>query len=164
MQTCNNQKLNLSLDNLYLTLNKKNWTFYTNSTNNRTNKEQQHTQTVLHIINLSSVNFSNEEIKIMKLGTRYSFKKEPKFFVKELIPDTGNVIRHLDAEIHNAYRILALKKIKEIVDSNKTNSQHKRYQHVIKQIRNKLTQNFLMVVKADKGRLIVIINTEQYKQ
>lgn len=110
------------------------------------------------------MNFNNEEIKIMKLGTRYSFEKELKFFVKELIIDTGNAIRHLDAEIHNAYRILTSKKIKEIMDSNKTNMQHKRYQHVIKQIRNKLTQNFLMVVKADKGRMMVIINMEQYKQ
>jgi len=44
------------------------------------------------------------------------------------------------------------------------NIQHKRYQHIIKQIRNKLTQNTLMVVKADKRRMIVIMKKEQYKQ
>ena len=36
--------------------------------------------------------------------------------------------------------------------------------HVIKQIRNKLTQNNLMVVKADKERTIIIINNDLYKQ
>jgi hypothetical protein len=36
--------------------------------------------------------------------------------------------------------------------------------HVIKQIRNKLTQNKLVVVKADNGRIIIIINNELYKQ
>jgi predicted nucleotide-binding protein (sugar kinase/HSP70/actin superfamily) len=36
--------------------------------------------------------------------------------------------------------------------------------HVIKQIRNKLTQNNLMVVKADTGRAIIITNNELQKQ
>jgi len=65
------------------------------------------------------VNFDNEEIKIMKLGTCYDFEKESKFFIKELIIDTGNAIRHLGAKLHNGYRILASKKIKEIMDSNR---------------------------------------------
>jgi hypothetical protein len=34
------------------------------------------------IQNLSAVNFSNEEIKIMKLGTNYDFEKETEFFVR----------------------------------------------------------------------------------
>ena len=66
------------------------------------------------------MNFSNEEIKIMKLGTSFAFEKEPKIFVKELIIDTRNADTWV-AKLHNVYRILASKKIKEIVDSNKTN-------------------------------------------
>jgi hypothetical protein len=84
-------------------------------TTTHTNSTTYHT----HIQNLSSLNFNNEEIKIMKLGTSYAFEKEPKFFVKELIIDTGNAVRHLGAKLHNAYRILASKKIKEIMGSNK---------------------------------------------
>jgi len=42
------------------------------------------------------VNCNNEEINIVKLGPSHAFEKEPKFFVRELIIDTENTIRHLD--------------------------------------------------------------------
>ena len=79
MQTCNNQNLNLSVDNLYLKFNKKNMTIYANNTK-KLHKQGTTTHansTAYHtcIQNLSSVNFNNEEIKIMKLGTSYAFKK-----------------------------------------------------------------------------------------
>jgi hypothetical protein len=73
------------------------------------------------------------------------------------------VILAFSVRMCNAYRILAANKIEEIMDSNKTSVQHKRYRLVLKQIRNKLTWNNLMVVRADKGRVIVIINKEMYK-
>jgi hypothetical protein len=71
------------------------------------------------------VNCNNEEIKRMKLGPSHAFEREPKFFVKELIIDTENAIRHLDVKLHNTYRIMASKKIKEIMELNKRSIQHK---------------------------------------
>jgi hypothetical protein len=71
------------------------------------------------------VNCNNEEIKIMKLGRSHAFEKEPRFFVKELIIDTENAIRRLDIKLHNTHRIMASKKIKEIMESNKRSIQHK---------------------------------------
>jgi len=65
------------------------------------------------------VNCNNEKIKIIKLGPSHAFEKEPKFFVKELIIDTENAIRYLDVKLHNTYRIMVSKKIKEIMESNK---------------------------------------------
>jgi Ni,Fe-hydrogenase III large subunit len=59
------------------------------------------------------VNCNNEEIRIMKLGPCHAFEKEPEFFVKELIIDTENAIRHLDVKLHNTYRIMASKKKKK---------------------------------------------------
>jgi len=68
------------------------------------------------------VNCNIEEFKIIKLGPSHAFEKEPKFFVKELIIDTENAARHLDVKLHNTYRIVASKKIKEIMESKEVYS------------------------------------------
>jgi hypothetical protein len=49
-------------------------------------------------------------------------------------------------------------------NTNTKNILHKRQQYVIKQIHTKLTQNNLMITKADKGKTIVIINQDTYTQ
>jgi alkaline phosphatase len=89
-------------------------------------------------------------------------KKNPKQFLQDLIVDTENAIRHLKDSEQNAYRLLACKKIKQIRNSRTTNILHKRQNYIITQIRKKLTQNNLVVIKADKRSTMVILNKDTY--
>jgi hypothetical protein len=59
---------------------------------------------------------------------------------------------------------LATRKIKQIADTNKSNTIHKIHQYDLKQIKTILEQNDLRIAKADKGRTMVIINKEALKQ
>jgi len=57
-------------------------------------------------------------------------------YIKELIIDTENVIRHLEPKIQNSYRYLAAEQIKHIMTTNRRNTLHKRYQYNINQLKN----------------------------
>jgi hypothetical protein len=51
---------------------------------------------------------------------------------------------------------MAAKKVKQIKESNRHNTMHKRYQHNINQIKKTLQHNNLAIAKADKSNAIVI--------
>jgi 23S rRNA maturation mini-RNase III len=113
---------------------------------------------------MTDIQFNQEEEQILKLGLNYTYERPLKHFLQHLIIDTENAIKHLRENEQNAYRLLAYKKIKQIHNNTTTNVLHKRQNYITKQIRNKLTQNNLVVVKADKGNTIVIINKDTYAQ
>jgi hypothetical protein len=50
------------------------------------------------------------------------------------------------------------KKIRQIKESNRHNTMHKRYQYNINQIKKILQHNNLTIAKADKSEAIVIID------
>ena len=66
-------------------------------------------------------------------------------------------------KLHNAYCILATKQLKQILNSNNSyNILHKRQLCVIKQLKQKLVAKNAILVQADKGKTIVIINNNSY--
>ena len=48
-------------------------------------------------------------------------------------------------------------------NSNTTNMLHKRQSHIIKQIFNTLIQHNIIIMKTNKGRTIVVIHKDTYK-
>jgi hypothetical protein len=92
------------------------------------------------------------------------WKKTHNSISVNLIRDTEKAIRQLDPKMHNTYRYLATKKIKQIKATTTHNTLHKRYQYNIKQIRNIIQQNNLTITKADKSKAIVIINKNTLNQ
>jgi hypothetical protein len=58
---------------------------------------------------------------------------------------------------------MAAKKIRQIKESNRQNTMHKRYQYNINQIKKILQHNNLTIAKADKSRAIVIIDKTTMK-
>jgi hypothetical protein len=107
---------------------------------------------------MSNITINKEDKKILKLGLNYTFEKPVKHFLQDLIIDTENTIKHLDAKEQNIYRFLACKKLKQIQNTNIHSTLHKRQLFITKQIRTKLAQNNLITKKADKGKTIVIMN------
>ena len=54
-------------------------------------------------------------------------EKNPKLYINELIIDTENAIRHLQSNIQSTLRYLVAKKIKQMKESNRHNTMHRRY-------------------------------------
>jgi hypothetical protein len=130
--------------------------------------DQPNTQTTntfyTRIINYTNIKFNKEDTKILELGLNYALESQTKHFIKDLIFDNENAIQHLDNKIQSTYHFLACRKITQIINSNMTNTLHKRQIHIVKQTHKKLTQHNLMIAKADKGRTIVITDKQLYKQ
>jgi hypothetical protein len=55
------------------------------------------------VINLTSVNFTREQINTLALGPNYAVEKDPKHYINELIIDTENAIRQLKPKIQNTF-------------------------------------------------------------
>jgi len=128
-------------------------------------KHKKYTQTESsRIINLTNITFTKEQINTLKLGPHYAIEKNPKLYINELITDTKNAIRHLQSNIQNTFRYLAAKMIKQIKESNRHNTMHKRYQYNINQIKKLLQHNNLTIAKADKSKAIVIIDRTVLRQ
>ena len=59
---------------------------------------------------------------------------------------------------------LAAKQIKQILNSNRHNTHHKRQQYSINQIKRILENNNLTLVKADKSKAVVIMDKEKLEE
>jgi hypothetical protein len=68
---------------------------------------------------------------------------------------TDNAIKLLDAKMHNTFCISAIKKLKQILNSNNSyNILHKRQLYIIKQLKQKLVTKNAVLVPADKGTTV----------
>jgi len=82
--------------------------------------------------------------------------------MEELVIDTENAIRKLKPAVQNIYRYLATKKIKDIQESSMhIIKKHKRQQYTINTLNEILKRSNSTIVKADKSKAIVIINTKK---
>ena len=53
--------------------------------------------------------FTEEQLKILRLGTQFAIEREPKHYINHLIIDTDNAIKQLNSNEQNAFRYLATK-------------------------------------------------------
>ena len=109
---------------------------------NENTKETKHTFHA-RLVNLAHVKFSNDQINTLNLGFDYALEKNPKQFIKTVIIDTENDIRHLNIRIQNTFSYLTTRKIKQIADTGICNTLYKRHQYNRKQIKTIIEQNNL---------------------
>jgi hypothetical protein len=67
--------------------------------------------------NLSRITFTEEEVNLLKLGFQYSIERPIAPYLTNTVIETENAIRLLNMNEQSAYRILANKKLKQIIDS-----------------------------------------------
>jgi len=151
------------MDNIYQRLNKKLDTL-TNHTNTKHDNKKNASKFQARIINLTNIRFTKEQIKTLSLGPNYAIEKELKQWINELIIVTENAIRHLEPKIQNTYRFLAAKLIKHIMTTNRQNLPYKRYQYNINELKKILQNNNLAITKADKSKVIVIIDKNNLEE
>jgi hypothetical protein len=81
--------------------------------------------------------------------------------IKQLVYETENAIRQLHINQQEAIRYLATKNLQNILSKqNIRNKDYKQKMHTMKHIKQKLQQNKVTIIEADKGKTLVVI----YKQ
>jgi len=63
--------------------------------------------------NLTKIKFTKEEITLLNNGWQHSIEKSLNTYWINLIMETERAIKLLDANVHNTFRILAAKKLKQ---------------------------------------------------
>jgi hypothetical protein len=100
--------------------------------------------------------------KLLKYGLNYSIEKPTASYLTNLIAETERAIKLLDVKMQNTYHFLATNKLKQISNSTNQNATQKRQLYVMKKLNQKLATENAIITQADKGKTIVIINTEEY--
>jgi predicted O-linked N-acetylglucosamine transferase (SPINDLY family) len=79
-------------------------------------KQPNHSDQQLHprVRYLTSIQFDDEELRLLKNGLNYSIEKPKASYFTNLIAETERAIKLLDVKMQNTYRFLATKKLKQI--------------------------------------------------
>jgi hypothetical protein len=149
------EKLSKTMEDVYRRLNNK----LASRTNTIRKPKKTHNDQKRNtkVINLSCTQFNSKQICTMALGQNFAIIKKPQSCINELIAETEYAIRKLDAKIQNPYTYMAAVKIKQITESHTTYQEHKIIQNTINKIREILHRDDLVIMRADKNKVIVII-------
>ena len=125
----------------------------------------QHTQFHDRTANLTNIELTQEEIRLLNKGMQHSIERPLNKYWTTLIMETEQAIRKLHSKIQKPYRILAAKNLKQIKKAEcQQNTAAKREFYTVKKLKEKPVKENAMIVKADKGRTSVIIHTEEYNK
>jgi hypothetical protein len=112
---------------------------------------------------LSHITFTREEVDILNFGFQHSTEKLTTPCLTNIAIETKKAIKLLYANMQGAYRVLATKQLKQIINShNSCNHLHKRQLYITRQLKNKLISNNVILVPADKGRTIIAVDNTMY--
>jgi hypothetical protein len=82
-------------------------------------------QTYPRTVNLTNIQFNNEEQAILDLGLQYSLQNLSASSWTTLALETEQAIQFLDNKIQNSFRILVAKQLKQLYNANHNNTTHK---------------------------------------
>ena len=114
-----------------------------------TQKTKQGTKFYTRVNNLSHITFTRWELNILNFGFQYNTEKPITPYITDIAIETENAIKLLHVNIQGAYRVLTATKLKEMINSCKScNHLHKRQLLIIRQLKNKLISNNLILKQA----------------
>ena len=126
-----------------------------NGHNNSTHKMQP------KVINLTKMLLTTGQLNLLNKGPQYAMETNLNTNINGIIAETENAIKHMDQKWQNMYRMQTTKIIKRIQEEHKQNPLHKQQYSEMKSLRNKLKQNNIVVMKADKSKTLVLIDKQQ---
>ena len=143
------------MENIYNGLHKKLAKLKQNKvqiTNPWVTEQQQHFHP--RVLNLSNINITEEEWEVLEKGLSYAIRIPKTSNINRTTIDIENVLNNLDEQSKKkGYRIIAFNKLKRMIISNTDNTLHKRIFHITRQLKQKLKDNDLNIVEADKRKM-----------
>jgi hypothetical protein len=115
--------------------------------------------------NNTNIQFTQDEIQLLSKGLQYNLHYKNKNWIKTLALEAETAINKLDIIEQNYYRHVIAKQIKDMSKNmiNHNNHNNKRGWRLIMNVK-KIHNNKLTITKADKGKTLVIITEDEYKQ
>ena len=118
------------------------------------------------IVNLTEINFNNEETNLLNKGLKYCFKN--KGFKQSLINEILNAETAINAisdeETRTVVRHAVDNKITKVLKAENIKTSYNKETKIFNGIKKKLIDNNSIVTKADKGQTLVILTNEDYKR
>jgi hypothetical protein len=147
----------------YKTINKKLTKLITENNKESTHsyKNETHKFHPKHI-NLSNINFTNNEIEILQNANKYNHTINNIKTIENIIVETEEAINKIEPEKQDEIRSEAITHITNYI--KKHNTKQKKYNpmlNTIKNIKQKLESNNLTITKADKSNATVIIDKNE---
>jgi hypothetical protein len=116
-------------------------------------------------VNLTNIKFTQEEMSMLNNGLQHSTTQPLEKYWNNLIIETEQAIKLLDQKMQQPFRIIASKKLKQMLTNDRQRStMEKRQTYTIKTINEKLVKGNAILVKADKGKTCVIIYSDDYTE
>jgi hypothetical protein len=120
------------------------------------------------MINTTNIEFTNDETQLLEKGLKYNLHKKPKDWIKTLALEADTAISHLSTRIQPYMKQLVAYNLQKLI--NKQNLKNKKpclkKEHmewkIIKNIKQKLTNNHSRIAKADKGNTLIILKKADY--
>lgn len=113
------------------------------------------------VVNLTEVQFNEEEVELLEKGLKYAPPK--KINKEDVLIECESIIGRMENEDDKKRIRFEVSKIVEEIDMNKNNKPRER--DITRRIRNlkeKIKDNKLIVTKADKGNTTVIMEKTEY--
>jgi hypothetical protein len=120
---------------------------------------------VNRVENYTNIQFTNEEIQLLSKGLKYNLHHKHKKWIETLALEAETAISQLDATEQNYYRHAVAENLKNMGRSKNITCKKDRAEwKLITNIKKKMTTNKLIITKADKGKTLIILTQEEYKQ
>jgi hypothetical protein len=164
-------KIDMKMNKKYNTLNNKlsklrEFKDRTHTTNN----QNKHTF-YKRIENLSNVTFTDNKMQLLNKGLKYNLHHQHKKWIQTLAIKADTAINLLADKDQSYTRQFVANNIQKLVNKQKTLKEQRTTIHTkrnhqewntLKNIKQKLNDNQLVVTKADKGNTLVILHKDDY--
>jgi len=118
-------------------------------------------------MNHTNINFSSEELELLNKGLKYNLNHKKKSWIKDLATEAKTAITKIQSADQDYVRCLVARNIEQLYrqyNSNKNHYMQKTYaeMHTINSIKAKLSDNNVMILRAEKGNTIVVCHTNDH--
>jgi hypothetical protein len=118
------------------------------------------------VINSTNIDFSEEELSILKQGLKYNASYKPQNWIQTLALEAGTAVNFLPILEQDHIRWQIEKNINKLHKCNlkQTHSHNATERRIIRSIKEKLETNKARITRADKGNIIVITYLQDYNK
>jgi hypothetical protein len=119
------------------------------------------------VVNNTNMKFTADELNLLNKGLKYNLSFKNKNWIKTLTLEAETAVAQLPTQEQDYVRVQVAHNLKQLYRQYNTNKQYNSNQakyknRILNQIKEKLTSNNNMALKADKGNSIVIMYVDDY--
>jgi hypothetical protein len=136
-------------------------------TQNNNTQTEHNTQFYARLVSNRNITFLESEITLLDKELKYILHYKNKHWINRPAPEANTAVNLIDPLQQNYLRQLVaihIQKLKQKYTTHSYNNKNAKLEwKIMKGIKDKITNNNLVIKRADKGRTVVIIEQEDYE-